>query len=114
MLFHSMCLMKRLYPVSYIGLLASLQVGELRFTVVPADEAETSAADADDGPPFVVAVRRQGSTGALRCLAMAQRCFPHAGATIVHSGWLLRARTVARQCQWLVLKILVSLAMLSV
>ena len=65
-----MCLMKRLYSVSYLGLLTSLQVGELRFTVVPADEAETSAADADDGPPFVVAVRRQGSTGALRCTAV--------------------------------------------
>lgn len=46
------------------GALFIVQVGELRFTVVPADEAETSAADADDGPPFVVAVRRQGSTGA--------------------------------------------------
>ena len=40
------------------------QVGELRFTVVPAEEAATDAA-AGETAPFLVAVRRQGASGPL-------------------------------------------------
>lgn len=44
---------------------AASQVGELRFTVVPAEAATTDASPDAAATPFVATVRRQGATGPL-------------------------------------------------